>query len=94
MRFPGHAGAWPGNFARLQQKEKTMFQKMKSKLVAGATAASTAVMAGAASAQASFDTTDILADVATYSAAALAVIAAILLARWGIHATGLLRPRG
>lgn len=71
-----------------------MFQQMKSKVLAVAAATSTAVMAGTASAQASFDTSDILADIAMYSAAALGVIGAILLARWGLHATGLLRPRG
>ena len=71
-----------------------MFREMKSKVVAVAAATSTALMASAASAQASFDTSDILADIAVYSAAALGVISAILLARWGLHATGLLRPRG
>lgn len=41
-----------------------------------------------------WDNTQILADIAMYTGAALTLIAALKGAKWGLHATGLLRPRG
>lgn len=71
-----------------------MFDKLNSKATALAVGGTALVASSMASAQATFDTADVIADVGVYSAAALAIIAVIVLARWGLHATGLLRPRG
>lgn len=71
-----------------------MFHKFKHATTAAAVGVTSLVAAGSASAQSAFDNGDILAKVTEYGASAVAIVAAILLVRWGLHAMGVLRPRG
>jgi len=73
-----------------------MFHKFKNATTAAAVGITSMVAAGSAAAQStgSFDNGDILAKVTEYGASAVAIVAAILLVRWGLHAMGVLRPRG
>lgn len=72
---------------------KTLKQRFTFRRVGGvlvALAASPAAFAQTGG----FDQADIISEVTTYGAAAVAIVTAILLVRWGLHAMGVLRPRG
>lgn len=68
----------------------------RSKTAQVATAVTALVISGAAAATpgGGFDSAPILADIATYLAAALLLIGTFIAAGWAIHSLGLLKRKG